>query len=65
MTNQTTDRRNEKLSANSKFAITTPEGKRFHVSTNEGLNAMLESGFVPQDSLIQIASSTNNSNVTK
>lgn len=61
----TNDRRNEKLKPNSKFAITTPAGKRFHVSTNEGLEAMLKSGTVPQDSLIQIASSTNNSSVTK
>ena len=65
MTNQTTDRRFETLHANNKFAITTPEGKRFHVHTNNGLEAMLKSGTVPVDSLIQIAASTNNSDVSK
>jgi hypothetical protein len=65
MTKQYNDRRYDTLGPNSKFAIKTPEGKCFHVHSNESLAAMLEDGRVPQDSLIQMAKSTNHSSVTK
>ena len=55
------DRRNEKLKPNQCFHVITPEGKRFHVYTNEGLEAKLKSGSVPVDSIIQLSRSTNNS----
>jgi hypothetical protein len=55
------DRRNELLKPNQKFHIKQPDGKMFHVHTNEGLEAMLESGYVHQDAVITIAVSNNNS----
>ena len=56
-----TDRRNELLKSDQCFYVITPEGKRFHVYTNEGLEAKLESGRIPVDSIIQISKSTNHS----
>lgn len=55
------DRRNELLKSDQCFYVITPEGKRFHVYTNEGLEAKLESGRIPVDSIIQLSKSTNNS----
>jgi hypothetical protein len=56
-----TDRRDVILNPNQKFHVKQPNGKMFHVYTNEGLEAMLESGYVAQDAVITIARSTNNS----
>ena len=63
--NKYNDRRNEKLKGNQKFLVTKPCGTKINVHTNEGIEAMLESGSIPEDSLIQLSSSTNNSSVFK
>lgn len=63
--NKFNDRRNEKLKGSQKFIVTKPDGKKINVYSNEGLDAMLKSGFIPEDSLVQISASTNNSRVTK
>jgi hypothetical protein len=63
--NKYNDRRHDKLKGNQKFVVTKPCGSKINVYTNEGLEAMLESGSIPEDSLIQLSSSTNNSSVFK
>jgi hypothetical protein len=63
--NKYNDRRNETLKSNQKFIVTKPDGKKVNIHTNEGLNSMLKSGFIHEDSLVQISSSTNNSSVMK
>ena len=63
--NKYNDRRNETLKGNQKFIVTKPDGKKVNIHSNEGLNAMLESGFIHEDSLVQISASTNNSSVMK
>jgi hypothetical protein len=55
----------ETLKSNQKFIVTKPDGKKVNIHTNEGLNSMLKSGFIHEDSLVQISSSTNNSSVMK
>ena len=55
------DRRDVILNNKQCFHVKNVNGKMFHVHTNEGLAALLESGFVDQEAVITIARCTNNS----